>query len=65
MSVVAKDEFEFLLESVRLNGAASASVSDGHLILFTREKLKQLLDSTADNEIITILVKDPSKISGN
>ena len=57
MSEDNNDYGGFLVESAKLNGAACATVSDGHVILFKLSYLKELLEKHSDQELLTIFVK--------
>lgn len=50
---------EFFLELVEKTGVAVSTVSDGHVLMFKRIWLEKLLESTPDNQQITIFIKRP------
>jgi hypothetical protein len=56
MSDQYKDELDYLMKSAQLTGAAVASVSDGHVLVLKKEKLRALL-TTNTSEFITIFVQ--------
>ncbi len=47
---------DYVLEIVRLQGAAAVQVRDGHVFAFTREKLQSLLDQHG-GAILSIFVR--------
>ena len=49
-------DVEYLLEMCELEGVSAATVSDGHILVFKRRKLQELLDKN-DGDIVTIFVK--------
>lgn len=59
MSVKTSDPAEYLLDIVHTNGVACSTVKDGHVLVFKREKLLQILDQTGDSEILTIFIQRP------
>lgn len=48
---------DFLLDLLEAQGVAASSVSDGHILLFKRKFLQDLLDKNSDKEKIIIFVK--------
>lgn len=57
-----KDAVEYLKALTEANGVSVATVEDGWVFAFTKEKLQTLLEGLADREKLTIFVKDSSKI---
>lgn len=55
------DIASFLLKSAEISGVACSTVSDGHVLVFTRQALVDLLDKAAANndEKIVIFLKRP------
>jgi predicted O-methyltransferase YrrM len=55
---------EHLIESARKNGVSAAKVTDGVVLLFSREKLTQLLENMGDDNVQIVFVKDvdPNRI---
>lgn len=58
-NVITEDIGEFLVEEALSTGVSAASVKDGHILLFTREKLQETLEANLDSKIITIFIKRP------
>jgi hypothetical protein len=48
---------DFLLEMLETQGVAASSVTDGHILLFKKKFLQDLLDQNAGKEKIIIFVK--------
>ena len=59
MAIKTDDGVEFLYEVVDKTGVACATVSDGHVIVFQRQKLLQLLQQTEGKDKVVIFVKRP------
>ncbi len=60
MSIKTEDASEFLLATAEINGVACATVADGHVLIFKRAKLEEILRSVGDEEQqIVIFVKRP------
>lgn len=60
MSIKTDDATEFLLEAAEANGVACATVTDGHVLVFKRTKLEEVLKTTGDRETVVIFVKRPT-----
>ncbi len=57
---MSKDSgIDYFLELVEKTGVAISSVSDGYVLMFKREHLKQLIEKYPDNEHLIIMVKQP------
>jgi hypothetical protein len=54
-----KDNVELLLELAKLNGVAVTSVSDGHVLVFTKASLENFLKECNDagQEQVVVFVK--------
>lgn len=50
-------QIDYLISSAKLNGAACATVSDGHVLVLTKDKLRVLLESKEDSEIVVVFVQ--------
>ena len=50
---------ELLLNNLQHKGVAASTVSDGHVLVFTRGFLQKLLDTDPDQDSFTIFVKRP------
>lgn len=48
---------EFITELADKNGVACATVKDGHVLLFKRKTLRELIEKFPDKETIAIFVK--------
>ena len=59
MSIKTDDGVKFLLESVEQFGVACSTVSDGHMLVFKRSKLKELLEQNPNQDVLAIFVKRP------
>jgi hypothetical protein len=46
-----------MLAALEKDGVAVSSVSDGHVLLFKRSKLQDILAKTVGKELLTIFVK--------
>lgn len=57
-----KDAVAYLKALTEANGVSVATVEDGWVFAFTKEKLQFLLKGLADSEKLTIFVKDSRKI---
>jgi hypothetical protein len=51
-------EIEFMVESAKRFGAACGTVKDGHVLIFNRSHLKDLLEKS-NEEMLVIFVKRP------
>lgn len=52
------DSIEYIVELAKKTGAACATVSDGHVIVLSRNRLKELLEKeNNDSELVVIFVK--------
>ncbi len=60
MSIKTEDASEFLLAAAEANGVACATVDDGHVLIFKRAKLEEILRSVGDREQVVIFVKRPN-----
>lgn len=54
-----QDAAEFFAKMVETQGVACSTVSDGHVLLFKREWLQNLLDQYPDRERLSIFIKRP------
>jgi hypothetical protein len=50
---------EFLLKLLETQGAAVSTVKDGHIILFTRKMIQEMLDKNPTQEKFIIFLKQP------
>jgi len=50
---------EFLLKLLETQGAAASTVKDGHIILFTRKMIQEMLDKNPAQEKFIIFIKQP------
>lgn len=66
MSIKAESGAEFLLESAKTSGVACSTVKDGHVLIFTEERLKLLLEACqkSGTGLVTIFVKRPDFTQG-
>jgi len=48
---------EFMVESAERQGAACISTSDGHVIMFRRDHLEELLKKNPDAKLLTVFVQ--------
>jgi len=46
-----------LMESVKKDGVAVGTVSDGYIVVFDKDTLQQLVDMNEDSEQLVIFVK--------
>ena len=53
------EAIDYLFTLLKTQGVACATVNDGHILLFKREKLQQLLDQAAGKEELMIFIKRP------
>lgn len=53
------DYVDFFTETVKTQGVAVSTVKDGVILMFKREFLQNLLDSTESKEEVLIFVKQP------
>ncbi len=58
-------EIEFLLELVKLNGVACSTVKDGHVLVFKREFLQNLLDGNGNKEFAIFVKRPDFSVNGN
>lgn len=49
---------EYMIELAKLQGAACSTVSDGHVIVIRKDRLKSLLDERGNGEVVVIFVKN-------
>lgn len=56
---VQGDVGEYMVEVARKMGVACATVSDGHVLIFTREKIQEILAASEEKGIVIIHVKRP------
>jgi len=59
MSTKETDPIEYLNKLVDAQGVACSTVSDGHVLIFTRTFLRDLVEKNADKEKLVIFVKRP------
>jgi hypothetical protein len=50
---------EFMLKTLELQGAAISTVSDGHVIMFKKNYLLELLKQNPESEKLVIFLKRP------
>lgn len=50
---------DFMLELLEQQGVVCSTVSDGHILMFKRQKLLSLLNNHPDQETISIFIKRP------
>ena len=60
-----QDAAEFFVKMVETQGVAVSTVSDGHVMMFKRAWLQNLLDQYPDREQISIFIKRPDFKSAN
>lgn len=54
------DVGEFMVETAKKIGVSCATVSDGHLLIFTKEKLQEILAAADPNSaLIVVHIKRP------
>lgn len=55
------------VETAKLNGAAAVTVDDGHVLIFTKSKLQELLAAaeSTSREMVIVVVKRPDFESVN
>lgn len=60
------DNIELLLEMAKINGVAVTSVSDGHVLIFTKASLEKFLKECSENgsEQLAVFVKHGEVKSG-
>lgn len=56
------DPVEFLNAMADANGIAVSSVSDGHVFVFTKQRLQQMLEACADKDRLVVFVKKPTNV---
>jgi hypothetical protein len=56
---------EFLMELVKCQGVACSTVKDGHILMFKRAWLVDLLAQHPDNPELCIFIKRPDFAKGN
>jgi hypothetical protein len=54
-----KDAAEFLIKTLEAQGVACSTVKDGHVLMFKRSVLQNMLDSHPDQDEFVIFVKRP------
>ena len=54
-----KDAVDELYEQLKNDGVAVRSVTDGHILMFKRVSLQEILDKYPDSKEIAIFVKRP------
>jgi hypothetical protein len=59
MSDENDDAVQFLLKTLETQGAAVSTVKDGHIVLFTRKMLQEMMDKNPDQEKFIIFLKQP------
>lgn len=59
MATIDDTGVDFLMEVVKHQGIGCATVKDGHVLVFKRAKLQEILDAHPENEMLTIFVKRP------
>lgn len=59
MAAKTENEGEYLSELADLNGVSCATVKDGHVLVFKRSKLEQILRDIGDKEKVVIFIKRP------
>lgn len=52
-------EAEFLVKLVETQGAVCSTVKDGHVLIFKRSFLQEMLDKNAGKDTLAIFVKRP------
>jgi hypothetical protein len=48
---------EYLMALVEHTGAACSTVSDGHIIVMKRDRLKKLLQQNSDSDTVVVFIK--------
>jgi DUF1009 family protein len=56
---VQGDVGEYLIEVAKKMGVACATVSDGHVIILTREKIQEILAAAQDKGMVIVHIKRP------
>jgi hypothetical protein len=56
---MSDDGADFILKLVDANGVAVSSVKDGHILVFKKSYLKDILDKNPDSDKLIIFVKKP------
>lgn len=59
MSNSDDDAIDFFLKLAETQGVACSTVKDGHLLMFKRSFLQEILDKHPDRDKISIFVKRP------
>jgi len=59
MTVKTENPVELLMAVADANGVACSTVTDGHVLVFKRDKLRQIL-ATNDHEHVVIFVQRPA-----
>lgn len=59
------EAMKILLERLKDNGIATASVKDGRILVISREKLQELFAVVSEKaeKYITLFIKDPTTVS--
>jgi len=55
-----QDGVDYLFNMANIGGVGIVSVDDGYVLMFKREKLKEMLDAYADKQFFVIQVKRPT-----
>lgn len=53
------DPLEYFKDLVDMQGCAASTVKDGHVLMFTRKFLQEILDKNPGQEKIILFVKRP------
>lgn len=59
MSIKTDDEADYLNAAADASGVACATVKDGHVLIFKRSKLEEIIKSIGDKDKVVIFVKRP------
>lgn len=59
------DDVDFLIETAKQFGVAASTVNDGHVLVFSREHMQNLIDQNKDHEMMVIFLKRPDFQSSN
>lgn len=51
------DETEYLLALAKTQGAACATVSDGHVLILRKDHLERLMSKNPDSELLVVFVQ--------
>lgn len=59
MSIKTENGAEFLMEQAKANGVACSTVKDGHVLVFSEQKLRDMLAAAEGKGFVICFVKRP------